>query len=61
LALFVSYYRDVFVVRGGQAQEFLQVHLAGRGIDQVVASYDVGYALEGVIDYYRQLVGINSV
>ena len=57
LALVVNGDRNMAVVRLRITKEVLQPDLPGRGVHQINATHDVGYALQVVIDNNGNLVG----
>ncbi|MNN82302.1 hypothetical protein D3C81_1992230 [compost metagenome] len=53
--------RHMQVARLAQPQQFLQVELARGVIQQIGPAHDIGDALPGIVQYDRQLVGIQPV
>ncbi|MNS33496.1 hypothetical protein D3C72_656110 [compost metagenome] len=49
------------ITRLRQAEQFLQVELAGRGVQQVGTANDIGDALPGVVQDHRQLISVEPV
>ena len=45
----------------GVAQQFVKVNLHGRGGEQVFAAHHFGYAHQGVVNHYGELVGPGAV
>ena len=49
------------VGRGGEPQQMLQINLARRGSQQVGTAHDMRDALKRIVDYYRQLIGKQTI
>ena len=53
--------RNMHVIGGRVAQQLLQPDLAGRGVHDVDAPDDFGYALHCIVDDHGQLIGNEPV
>ena len=53
--------RQVRVVRVRQGQHRLQVPVSKGGFQQIAAAYDMRNALIGIVQYHRQVIGIQVV
>ncbi|MNT04313.1 hypothetical protein D3C72_1388880 [compost metagenome] len=61
MAIRLSNQRDMQITRLRQAEQFLQVQLAGRGVQQVGTPNDIGDALPGIVQDHGQLIGVEPV